>query len=64
MAENNRTEAGDDRGDAPGVMRRGGFYNRHSLPQHEAASYAEPVLRQAAEAVPAPASGQTIVIAD
>jgi len=64
MAETTRTEAEDSGRDAPGVMRRGGFYNRHSLPQHEAASYAEPVLRQAAEAVSAPASGQTIVIAD
>jgi len=64
MAETTRTEAEDSGRDAPGVMRRGGFYNRHSLPQHEAASHAEPVLRQAAEAVSAPASGQTIVIAD
>ena len=64
MPEDNRTEADDNSRDAPGVMRRGGFYNRHSLPQHEAASYAEPVLHQAAEATPAPASGRSVVIAD
>ncbi len=64
MPENNRTDADDSSRDAPGVMRRGGFYNRHSLPQHDAASYAEPALRQAAEAAPAPASGQSLVIAD
>ena len=64
MPESKPTEPDDNGRDAPGVMRRGGFYNRHSLPQHAAASYAEPVLRQAAEAVAAPPPGQAIVIAD
>jgi hypothetical protein len=64
MPENNPTESDNSGRDAPGIMRRGGFYNRHSLPQHEAASYAEPLLRQAAEAVAAPPGGQPIVIAD
>lgn len=53
-----------DAGDVAGVMRRGGFYNRHSLPQHAAAAFAAPLLRQAAEAAPLPPTGVPIVIAD
>jgi hypothetical protein len=47
-----------------GVMRRGGFYNRHSAPQHEAAAFAAERLAQAARAAPLPEPGASLVIAD
>lgn len=56
---------GDGNGrDVSGVMQSHGFYNRHSLPQHQAAAFAEPLLRQAARAIPPPAAGRPILIAD
>jgi S-adenosylmethionine-dependent carboxyl methyltransferase len=50
--------------DLSGVMRRGGFYNLHSSPQHDAASPALALLSQAAEIAPLPDRGAPLVIAD
>ncbi len=57
-------ETGPAAGDLPGVMRRGGFYNLHSSPQHDAASVALALLSRAAETAPAPGGGASLVIAD
>src|SRR5205823_6563570 len=49
---------------ASGVMERGGFYNRHSLPQHDAAAFGMDDLAAAAASVPLAAPGRVFVIAD
>ncbi len=57
-------ETVDPSRDLSGVMQRGGFYNRHSLPQHAAAAFAGDVLAQAAAAAPLPDPRAPFVIAD
>jgi hypothetical protein len=56
--------AGSASRDAPGVMERGGFYNEHSQPQHDAGAFGMPMLLEAASAVPIPTTGHTFVVAD
>jgi hypothetical protein len=57
-------EIGRASGDLRGVMRRGGFYNLHSAPQHDAASAALSLLSQAVAAVPIATDGAPFVVAD
>ncbi|MBX6743723.1 MAG: SAM-dependent methyltransferase [Acetobacteraceae bacterium] len=47
-----------------GVMEGGGFYNEHSLPQHDAGSFGLAMLAQAAQAAPMPEPGGDFVIVD
>ncbi|HEY1260992.1 MAG TPA: hypothetical protein VGF34_17215 [Stellaceae bacterium] len=51
-------------GDLAGVMQRGGFYNRHSLPQHAAAPLGQQLIERAVEAIPLPQPGFPFLIAD